>query len=73
MFRRFVVPLTVVAALIALFAVVSPTGAKGQSRTTTSDTHFVDENVTIDEPVLGTVQVYGGTLLLRRAPKGVDV
>lgn len=64
MFRRLVVPLTVVAALVALFAVVLPTGAKGQSRTT-SDTHLVNENATIDEPVLGTVQVYGGTLLLR--------
>ena len=70
MFRRLVVPLTVVAALIALFAVVLPTGAKGQSRTTTSDTHLVSENATIDEPVLGTVQVYGGTLLLREVIAG---
>ena len=65
MFRRFVIPLTVIAALVALFAVVLPTGAKGQSRTTQSDTHYVDENVTIDEPVMGTVQLYGGSLLLR--------
>jgi hypothetical protein len=64
MFRRFVIPLTVIAAVVALFAVVLPTGAKGQSRTAT-DTHYVSENVTIDEPVLGTVQLYGGSLLLR--------
>lgn len=64
MFRRLVVPLTAIAALLALFAVVSPTGAKGQSRTT-GDTHYVDENVTIDEPVPGSVQLYGGTLLVR--------
>lgn len=68
MFRRLVVPLTVIAALIALFAVVSPTGAKGESRG--SDVHYVDENVTIDEPVLGTVQLYGGTLLLRAVIAG---
>ena len=64
MFRRLVVPLTAIAALIALFAVVSPTGAKGDSRPT-GDTHYVDQNVTIDEPVMGTVQAYGGTLLVR--------
>lgn len=69
MFRRLVVPLTVVAALLALFAVVLPTGAKGQSRTT-ADTHLVSENTTIDAPVLGTVQVYGGTLLVRAVITG---
>ena len=70
MFRRIVVPLTVIAALVALFAVLLPTGAKGQSRTTVSDTHYVDENVTIDQPVAGTVQLYGGTLLLRAVITG---
>ncbi len=69
MFRRLVVPLTVLAALIALFAVVLPTGAKGQSRTT-SDKHYFDENVTIDEPVFGTVQLYGGTLIVREVIAG---
>ncbi len=63
MFRRLVVPLTVVAALVALFAVVLPTGAKGQPRA--ADVHYVDQHVTIDEPVLGTVQLYGGSLVLR--------
>ena len=70
MFRRLVVPLTVIGALLALFAVVLPTGAKGQSRTTSSDTHYVDQNVTIDRPVPGTVQLYGGTLLLREVIAG---
>ena len=69
MFRRLVVPLTAIAALLALFAVVSPTGAKGDSRST-SDKHYVDENVTIDQPVLGTVQLYGGTLMLREVIAG---
>lgn len=60
MFRRLVVPLTTAAALLALFMVVSPTGAKGESRA--QDSYFVDRNATIDAPVLGTVQMYGGTL-----------
>ena len=61
MFKRLVVPLTVLAALVALFMVVSPTGAAGQSRTT-SEKRFVNENVTLNEPVRGTVQSYGGAL-----------
>jgi hypothetical protein len=69
MFRRFVVPLTVLAALVALFAVVLPMGAQGESRTA-SDTHFVNENATIDEPVFGTVQLYGGTLIVRELIAG---
>lgn len=69
MFRRIVIPLTAVAALLALFAVVSPTGARGDSRSA-SDKHYVDENVTIDQPVMGTVQLYGGTLMLREVIAG---
>lgn len=65
MFRRLVLPLTVIGALAALFAVLLPWGAKGQSRATSPDTLYVDENVTIDRPVLGTVQLYGGSLLVR--------
>lgn len=68
MFRRLVMPLTVVAALIALFAVVSPTNAKGDSRG--ADAIYVDENTTIGAPVMGTVQVYGGTLHVNDAIAG---
>ncbi|HVE73455.1 MAG TPA: hypothetical protein VNI54_18970 [Thermoanaerobaculia bacterium] len=60
MFKRLIVPLTTIAALIALFVVLSPTGASGQARTT--EKHFVGETVTLSEPVVGTVQSYGGTL-----------
>lgn len=60
MFKRLIVPLTTLAALAALFAVVSPTGASGQSRT--SEKRFVNETVTLTEPVHGTVQAYGGSL-----------
>lgn len=60
MFKRLVVPLMAISALLALFAVVLPTGAKGQSRGV--DAVHVNESVIIDAPVLGTVQMYGGTL-----------
>jgi hypothetical protein len=60
MFKRIVVPLTVIAAIVALFAVVLPTGAKGQSRE--SDVTYVQKDVKIDQPVMGTVQAYGGSL-----------
>jgi hypothetical protein len=68
MFRRLVLPLTVIAALVALFAVVSPTNAKGDGRG--SDAIYVDENTTISEPVVGTVQVYGGTMNVQEVIAG---
>lgn len=68
MFRRLVVPLTALAALIALFAVVSPTGASGQSRG--GDVQYVNQEAYLNEPVLGSVQVYGGTLIVREAIAG---
>jgi hypothetical protein len=60
MFKRLVLPLTTLAALVALFVVLSPTGASGQSRMT--EKRFVNETVTLTEPVHGTVQSYGGAL-----------
>lgn len=64
MFRRLVFPLSAVAAVLALFLVVSPTGAKGQPRSA-SDTIFVDRDAAITQPVSGTVQLYGGSLEVR--------
>ncbi len=63
MFRRLVVPLTMIAALFALFAVISPTGAKGASRG--EGVYYFDEDVTLGGPVMGSVQLYGGTLTIR--------
>jgi hypothetical protein len=68
MFKRLVVPLTVLAALAALFAVVSPTGASGQSRV--GEKRFVGETVTLSAPVLGSVQMYGGSLTVREPIAG---
>jgi hypothetical protein len=60
MFKRLVVPLTILSALVALFVVVLPTGASGQSRT--SENRIVNGDATLNEPVHGTVQSYGGAL-----------
>ena len=68
MFKRLIVPLTTLAALVALFAVVSPTGASGQSRV--ADRQYINEIVTIDQPVVGTVQVYGGALTIAQEITG---
>lgn len=68
MFKRLVVPLTAFAALVTLFMVVSPTGASGQARTT--EKQFVNEAVTLAEPVHGTVQVYGGALTIAAEVSG---
>lgn len=68
MFRRLVVPLMTVAALVAFFFVVSPTGASGQSRG--AGERFVNENATIARPVLGSVQLYGGSLVVAEIISG---
>lgn len=68
MYKRLVVPLMAVAALVALFAVVSPTGARGDSRAT--DALFVDRDVVLDVPQSGTVQLYGGSLRLDAVVSG---
>lgn len=68
MFRRLIVPLTTIAALVALFMVVSPTGARGDSRG--EEAYFVNQNASIDRPVMGTVQMYGGTLLVNEVIAG---
>ena len=68
MFKRLIVPLTTLAALLALFAVMMPTGASGQSREATE--RHVGESVVIDRPVVGTVEVYGGSVVVRELIQG---
>ena len=68
MYRRLVVPLMTVAAVIALFFVVSPTGARGESRA--SDAHYFGQDVTIRTPGAGTVQVYGGSITIAEVIAG---
>lgn len=61
-------PLTALAALVALFAVLSPTNATGQSRG--EDAIYMDQTITISEPVMGTVQMYGGMLTVNERIAG---
>ncbi len=68
MFRQMVMALTALAALVALFAVLSPTNATGQSRG--EDAIYVDQNITISAPVMGTVQMYGGSLAVNERIAG---
>lgn len=68
MYRRIVVPLVALGALLSLFIVVSPMGASAAEPR--SDRYFVNENGAVDRPVSGTVQVYGGTVEIREVVSG---
>ena len=68
MFKRIVFPLMALAAIVALFAVVSPTNANGQSRG--EDAIYVDKDIRITEPAMGTVQMYGGSLAVHEVIAG---
>jgi hypothetical protein len=70
MYRRLVVPMIALAALAALFLVVVPTGATGAERGGVSDSYFVNQNGSVDAPVSGTVQVYGGSVQIRDVIEG---
>jgi hypothetical protein len=70
MFRRLLVPLSSIAALLALVMALLPTGATGEERQRTHDTYFFNETRTLTEPVAGTVQVYGGSLEVASAIGG---
>jgi len=73
MFRKLVVPLITIAAIAALFAVVSPTGATGAERpgiTAGNDAYFFNIDGAVDSPVAGTVQVYGGSVVIREVVSG---
>jgi hypothetical protein len=61
MFRRLIVPAMVLAALVALIGVLSPTGATGAERVG-SDTYVFGSDTTITEAVPGDVQVYNGNV-----------
>lgn len=73
MFRKLVVPLITIAAIAALFCVVSPTGATGAERpgiTAGNDAYFFNQDGAVDAPVAGTVQVYGGSVAIREVVSG---
>jgi hypothetical protein len=70
MYKRLIVPLIATAALAALFLAVLPTGATGAERGRVSDSYFVNQNGSVDTPVSGTVQVYGGSVQIREVIGG---
>lgn len=59
MYRRLLVPLMALTALIALGLVVAPTGATGAERLG-SDTYVFGRDAVIRTPVAGSLQVYNG-------------
>lgn len=61
MFRRIVLPLTMLAAITALVATVMPAGATGAERTdlTSRETYFFNRSGAVTQAVSGSVQVYG--------------
>lgn len=63
MYRRLVLPLMAVTTLIALVAVVMPTGATGAQRVG-SDTYMFGEDGRIDAPLAGSLQVYNGNVIV---------
>jgi hypothetical protein len=62
MYRRLLLPLMAVTALIALIAVVMPT-ATGAERLG-NDTYVFGRDARIDEPVTGSLQVYDGNVII---------
>jgi hypothetical protein len=73
MYRRVVVPLISVSAMLALLFVLSPTGATGAERnglSTGRDSYFFNQDGAVSAPVAGTVQVYGGSVEIREVVAG---
>jgi hypothetical protein len=69
MYRRLVVPLMTVTALLALLAVLTPTGATGEERIG-SDTYVFGRDARFDAPIGGSLQVYKGNVTVANAVAG---
>jgi hypothetical protein len=69
MYRRAVLPLIAVAALVSLIAVVLPTGATGEERLG-SDTYVFGHDATIEQPINGSLQVYNGNVVIANVIAG---
>lgn len=65
-FSRLLVPLTTIAAMVALAMILLPTGATGAERAPSPQarSYVFGHDVTISEPMQGTVQVYGGSVVV---------
>jgi hypothetical protein len=69
MYRRLLLPLIAVVALVALVCAVMPTGASAERRLA-GDTYIWDENRTLSEPVNGNLQVYGSNIVVANVISG---
>jgi hypothetical protein len=69
MYRRLVVPLMALTALLALIVVVMPTGATGDERHG-SDTYVFGRDATIDKPIAGSLQVYNANVTVANTIAG---
>ncbi len=70
MYRRLLLPLMSVAALLALFCAILPTGATGAERRLARDTYVFNESATIRERVNGNVQIFSGTVVVANVIAG---
>ena len=73
MFRKLIAPLVALAAIASLVFVFSPTGAIGAEReglTAGKDAYFFNQDGRVDTPVAGTVQVYGGSVVINEIVAG---
>jgi hypothetical protein len=64
-----VVPVMALAAVIAFFMVIAPTGATGDERLS-SDTYVFRETTTIDKPLAGSLQIYNGDVTVTNTIAG---
>lgn len=70
MFRRLLVPLMTLSALLALAMVIAPTGAIGAERRLGGDTYVFGHDAEIREPVQGSLQIYRGNVTIANVIAG---
>ncbi|HYC61069.1 MAG TPA: hypothetical protein VEK79_16030 [Thermoanaerobaculia bacterium] len=69
MYRRVVLSVMALAALLSFFMVIAPTGATGDERLR-SDTYVFGETTTIDKPIAGSLQIYNGNVTVTQPIAG---
>ena len=69
MYRRLLLPLIAVVAVVALFWSVMPTDANAERRLA-GDTYIYDESRTLSQPVAGNLQVYGSDIVVANVISG---
>lgn len=69
MYKRLVLPMMAITALLALFVVMLPTGATGEERLG-SDTYVFNVDSTIDQPIAGSLQVYNANVTIANTIAG---